>query len=193
VKPLQAVAMGYVFIALYARFDGYDAYADPVGWALVLYGVHRLPAELPSRGGVLYLGWIAGLVSVPLWFPAVIDRLEDADESLAWAIDLPQFGFGALLCISLARAATADGDARAARWLRMLATAIAVVAVLPVLVFGGGLDDLADPAGLAVQVVYVGLVWMMFQYSGRLWAGAPVVEEETASGTDGRPRGDRPS
>jgi len=173
--------MGYVFIALYARFDGYDAYADPVGWALVLYGVHRLPAGLPARGAVLYLGWTAGMVSIPLWFPAVIDRLEDADESLAWALDLPQFAFGALLCLSLAKAATADDGAKAAGWLRMLATAIIVVAALPVLVFGGGLDGLADPAGLAVQVVYIALVWMMFQYSGRVWAGAPVVEGEKAA------------
>jgi hypothetical protein len=178
VKPLQAVAMGYVFIALYARFNGYDAYADPVGWAIVLYGVHRLPADLPSRVGILYLGWIAGLVSVPLWFPAVIDGLEDADPSLAWAMDLPQFGFGALLCLSLAKCALADGDLRATKWLKMLTTAITVVAVLPVLIFGGGMDDLEGPAGLAVQIVYVALVWMMFQYSGRVWAGAPVVEEE---------------
>lgn len=180
VKPLQAVAMGYVFIALYARFDGYDAYADPVGWLIVLYGVHRLPDDLPNRVGVRYLGWLSWLVSLPLWFPAVIDRLEDADESLAWALDLPQFGFGLLLCLSLARAAVDDDDLRAATWLRLLATAIAVVAVLPVLIFGGGVDALEDPAGLAVQVVYVVLVWLMFQYSGRVWAGAPVVEEEAA-------------
>ena len=177
VKPLQSLAMGYVFIALYARFNGYDAYADPVGWALVLHGVHRLPAETPSRTGLGYLGWLAGLVSIPLWFPAVIDALEDADPSLAWAVDLPQFGFGILLCLSLAKAAIDDDDPRAARWLRMLATAITVVAVLPVLVFGGGMDELADPAGLAVQIVYVALVWMMFQYSGRVWAGAPIEEE----------------
>ncbi len=177
VKPLQSIAMGYVFIALYARFNGYDAYADPVGWALVLNGVYRLPADLPRRGGVIYLGWLAGLVSIPLWIPAVIDALEDADPSLAWAADLPQFGFGLLLCLALSQAAEADGDLRAANWLRMLVTVIAVVAVLPVLVFGGGIEALANPASLAVQVVYIVLVWLMFQYSGRVWAGAPVVEE----------------
>jgi hypothetical protein len=177
VKPLQSVAMGYVFIALYARFSGYDAYADPVGWALVLYGVYRLPADLPSRGGIVYLGWLSGLVSIPLWFPAVIDALEDADPALGWAVDLPQFGFGLLLCLALSKAALADGDHRAARWLRMLVTAIAVVAVLPVLIFGGGIDDLTDPAALAVQVVYIALVWIMFQYSGRVWAGAAVEED----------------
>jgi hypothetical protein len=187
VKPLQAVAMGYVFIALYARFDGYDAYADPVGWTLVLYGLHRLPADLPQRSGLVPLGWLSWLVSIPLWFPAVVDRLEDADPSLAWAVDLPQFGFGALLCLALARAATADRDLRAASWLRLLLTAIVVVAVLPVLIFGGGIDELTDPAALAVQVVYVVLVWLMFQYSGRVWAGAPVETGAEAAGEDSPP------
>lgn len=176
-KPLQSIAMGFVFIALYARFNGYDAYADPVGWALVMYGVHRLPAELPSRGSVVSLGWIAALVSVPLWFPEVADALEDADESLAWAADLPAFGFGALLCHVLARAALAEEEPRAAGWLRIISTAFVIVAVLPVLIFGAGMDDLSDPAGLAAQVTKLALVWALFVYSGRVWAGAPVVED----------------
>jgi hypothetical protein len=177
VKPLQSIAMGYVFIALYARFGGYDAYADPIGWALVLYGAYRLPAELAGRGSVLYLGWLAALVSVPVWFPAVTDLLEDADESLAWAVDLPQFGFGALLCHTLSRAALADDDRRAAGWLRILSTGFVLVAALPVLVFGAGIEGLADTAGVAVQVVQVATVWLLFLYSGRVWAGAPVVED----------------
>jgi hypothetical protein len=177
VKPLQSIAMGFVFIALYARFDGYDAYADPVGWALVLYGVHRLPADLPGRGGVLSLGWLAALVSVPLWFPAVTDALDDADASLAWAADLPAFGFGALLCHALARAAVAEEEPRAAAWLRTLSIAFVVVALLPVLVFGAGMDDLSDPAGLAAQATKLALVWALFVYAGRVWAGAPVVED----------------
>jgi hypothetical protein len=184
VKPLQSIAMGYVFIALYARFNGYDAYADPVGWALVMYGVHRLPAELAGRSAVVYLGWVAALVSVPLWFPGVADALEDADASLAWAADLPQFGFGALLCHVLARAALAEEEPRAAGWLRTVSVAFAVVAALPVLVFGAGLDDLADPAGLAAQVTQLALIWALFVYSGRVWAGAPVVEDVEGSATD---------
>jgi hypothetical protein len=52
-----------------------------------------------------------------------------------------------------------------------------VVAVLPVLIFGGGVDELEEPAGLAVQIVYVVLVWLMFQYSGRVWAGARVAAD----------------
>jgi hypothetical protein len=182
VKPLQSIAMGYVFIALYARFGGYDAYADPVGWALVLYGVYRLPADLERRGALLALGWLAALVSVPLWLPAVVDALEDGDPSLGWAVELPEFGFGVLLCHTLARAALAEDEPRAAAWLRILSTGFVVVAVLPVLVFGAGIDELADTAGVAVQVVRVALIWLLFTYAGRVWAGAPVVED--AAGED---------
>jgi hypothetical protein len=177
VKPLQSIAMGFVFIALYARFNGYDAYADPVGWALVLYGVHRLPADLAGRGGVFYLGWLAALVSVPLWFPDVTDALDDADASLAWAADLPAFAFGALLCHVLARAAVAEDEPRAAAWLRIISIGFVVVALLPVLVFGAGMDDLSDPAGLAAQATKLALVWALFVYAGRVWAGAPVAED----------------
>jgi len=46
--------------------------------------VHKLPAGTSLRSALVHLGWLGGLVSVPLWFPAVLDALEDADPSLAW-------------------------------------------------------------------------------------------------------------
>lgn len=42
-KPLSSVAMGLVIVVLVARFGGYDALPDPLGWLLVLWGVRRLP------------------------------------------------------------------------------------------------------------------------------------------------------
>jgi hypothetical protein len=172
-KPLQSAAMGFVFVALYARLHGYDAYADPFGWLLVLLGVRRLPRETPLRAAMLATGALALAVSVPLWFPEVRDRLADLDASLGWAADLPAFALVALLCHGLAEAAGMAGDDRAARWLRLLRTAVIVVALLPVVVFGGGVDSLASTAALAAQLLYVALVWLLFSCSGRVWAGGP--------------------
>ena len=78
-KPLQSVAMGLVIIALSARFAGYDALADPVGWVLVALGVARLPAELSQRGTLLVYaplvlvaaGLALGLVAVWVLFTGV--------------------------------------------------------------------------------------------------------------------------
>jgi hypothetical protein len=172
-KPLQSAAMGFVFVALYARLHGYDAYADPFGWLLVLLGVRRLPRETPLRAAMLATGALALAVSVPLWFPEVRDRLADLDASLGWAADLPAFALVALLCHGLAEAAGTAGDDRAARWLRLLRTAVIVVALLPVVVFGGGVDSLASTAALVAQLLYVALVWLLFSCSGRVWAGGP--------------------
>lgn len=175
-KPLQSVAMGYVFIALYARFNGYDAYADPVGWLLVLYGARRLPEATPHRLPMLYAGVLALVVSLPLWLPLVRDALADADASLGWAADLPSFAFTVLLCHGLAQAAHDGDDPAPARWLRVLRTVVIAVALMPVLVFGAGLSDLAGTAVLGAQAAYVVLVWLLFSYSGRSWAGAPIVQ-----------------
>lgn len=178
-KPLQSVAMGFVFIALYARLNGYDLYADPAGWVLVLLGVRRLPAGTPYLTPLRYVGALAAAVSVPLWLPVVRDALADADPSLGWAADLPAFGFAALLCHALAAAAKEAGDVKPSQWLALLRTVVVAVALLPVLVFGADLSSLADPAALAAQAMYIALVWLLFKYSGRPWAGAPV--DETAA------------
>lgn len=173
-KPLQSVAMGFVFIALYARWHGYDLYADPFGWALVLLGLRRLPEDTPYLFPIRYVGVVAAVVSVPLWLPVVRDALADADPSLGWAADLPGFAFTALLCHGLAAAAKEADDVKPSQWLALVRSMVVAVAVLPVLVFGAGISGLADPAALAAQAVYVALVWLLFSYSGRPWTGAGV-------------------
>ena len=140
-KPLQSVAMGLVIIALSARFGGYDALADPVGWVLVVLGVRRLP-ELPAGGTLLGLALLAGLVSAVVWFPQVTSALYDADSSLAWAANLPQLAFSALLCHKLSERARATADPKPARWLATTRTLLVVVGLLPVLVFGAGMSGL---------------------------------------------------
>jgi hypothetical protein len=170
VKPLQSVAMGLVIIAMSARFGGYDALADPVGWVLVVLGVRRLTPELPARGPLLGLATLAGLVSAVVWFPQVTSALYDADPSLAWAADLPQLVFSALLCHVLSERAREAGDPRAARWLATTRTLLVVVGLLPVLVFGAGMSGLELASYLAAGTVALLLIWLLFTYSARPWA-----------------------
>jgi len=178
--------MGLVVVGLTASFGEYDALPDPLGWALVLLGVLRLPADLQRRTALVLLAGLAGLVAVPLWFPPVAASLEDVDAAVAWALTLPQLGFVGLLCHVLAGRAAAAGsgpdtvpdtvpDTAAARRLRVAVTLTAVVAVLPVLVLGADVDALATPAAVLAVATLVYAVWQLFSFSGRHWAGAPEV------------------
>ncbi|MFC4785924.1 hypothetical protein ACT8ZV_15710 [Nocardioides sp. MAHUQ-72] len=169
-KPLQSIAMGLLIVVLSARFGGYDALADPVGWLLVVIGVRALPGGVPHRVPLGGLAVLAGAVSAVVWFPAVTEALYDADASLGWAANLPQLAFSVLLCHALAAAADVATDARPARRLRLLRTALVVVGLLPVLVFGGGLDSFETTSYLAAGLVAVALVWLLFRHASAPWA-----------------------
>jgi len=182
-KPLQAIAMGLVIVALIARFGDYDGLVDPLGWVLVLLGLRGLPDATPLRSALWATAVAAAIVSVPLWIPASAEWLDDADPALAWAANLPKFAFVGLLAHALAGAATAAGERGPAGWLRMIVTATAFVVAAPVLVFAADIDALADPADIAAQVVLLVEVWLLFSYAGRSWAGAPPVDDSI-----GRPK-----
>ncbi|MEV7429478.1 hypothetical protein AB0N29_07635 [Nocardioides sp. NPDC092400] len=190
-KPLQSVAMGLVVVGLTAAFGSYDALADPLGWVLVLLGVLRLPADVERRTVLAALAALAGAVSVPLWLPAVAEAVADLDASVSWALALPQLGFVAVLCHVLARRASAAGDETAARRLRLAVTLTAVVAALPVLVLGAGVEVLGTPAAALAVLTLVLVVWQLFACSGRPWAGAPAPLD--APRAPGRPGGDSPA
>ena len=172
-KPLQSIAMGMVVIALIAPVGGgFDLLANPLGWVLVLLGVRALPADLPWRSALLGVAALAGLVSLPLWVPDVVEALDDADEALAWAVNLPQFGCYALLSFVLAGAAAAAGRASGRD-----------LVAHPVRRRPGrgraarpGLRrrprGLTDTAGVAVAVVPLAMIVLLFVHAGRAWAGA---------------------
>jgi hypothetical protein len=174
-KPLQSVAMGLVIIVLVAPFDGYDALPDAVGWLLACLGVRALPADLPHRRSLLGLAALAGVVAAVVWFPAVAEGLDDADASLGWAVSLPQLLFSTLLCQVLAGRAAGAGDVKAARWLAVARTAVLVVALLPVLVFGAHLQSLTLTSELAAGVVALLLIWLLFAHASRPWT-SPIGE-----------------
>jgi hypothetical protein len=170
-KPLQSVAMGLVIVVLSARFGGYDALPDPVGWVLAFLGVRSLPGDLAQRTSLLGLAALAGVVAAVVWAPVVTDDLYDADASLAWAANLPQLLFSVLLCHVLAARAAEGGDVKAARWLGVLRSGFVVVAVLPVLVFGGGLESFELTSYLAATLAALALIWLLFAYASRPWTG----------------------
>lgn len=179
-RALQAIGMGLLIVLLRAGTP--DLLPDPLGWLLILYGVRRLPPDLPHHRGVLVSGALAGAVSVPLWVPAAADRVLAADASLQWAVNLPQVLFVTLLATALGTRAGDCGDAAARGWWFLVATLAAVAGIAPVLVFGGGLATLETPAVVMAGAVLLTAIGFCFGHASRSWA------EETAPETrQGRP------
>jgi hypothetical protein len=167
-KPLQSIAMGLLIVALVARYAGYDALADPLGWLLVVWGVRRLP----DHATLLTLALAALLVACVVWFPATQDLLDRSDPSLRWALNLPQVLFCVDLCRHLAGLAGGTDDQRARAWLRTALVFNVVLAVAPVLVFAASADDLLGTVYAAAAGVVLLLIVLLFAYAGRPWAPA---------------------
>ncbi|WP_435747347.1 hypothetical protein [Nocardioides sp. SYSU DS0663] len=184
-RPLQPVALGLLVVALTAPFGGYDAFADPVGWALVLAGVGQLPPAVAQKRALLVVGALALAASAYLWLPAAAEDLLGADASLVWAANLPQVAFTGLLCHVLAGRAAAAGDAGPARWLRLAVVLTGAVAAAPVLVFGAGLDQWEAPSYVLGAVTLLLVIVLILTWAGRAWAGTVDRSGETAA--DGRP------
>jgi len=183
VTPLQKVAMGLVIVVVSARFAGYDALPDPVGWALVVAGMLPLRTGLPLGGWALALAVTAGLVAVPLWFPAVADRVAPSGQ---WGASLPQSLFCIVLCTGLAQVADRAGDGagpgpghREAVRFGLLRWAFVVVAAGPVLVYGGGVAALAAPLAVLAVLANLALVYYLFKVSRRGY-GSTVAGASTA-------------
>ncbi|RYP83811.1 hypothetical protein EKO23_18095 [Nocardioides guangzhouensis] len=163
--PLQRIAMGLVVVVL-DTVGGYDLLPDPLGWLLVLWGVAALPGT--ERGAPRAAAVVAGLVSVAGYPPAVHDRVADAEPALRWALDLPDLVFVLVLARGLHRLARPT-DPRTAGRMRGIATASAALAVAPVLLFAGGADELLPWATLAVQLLWLWLVWNLFAAHAQNW------------------------
>ena len=165
-KPLQSVAMGLVIVVLVARFDAYDALADPVGWLLVIWGVRRMA----DGSALLALALAALLVAGVVWFPATQDLLDRSDPSLRWAVNLPQVLFCVVLCRRLADLAGGGGDQRARAWWRTAMLLNVMLAVAPVLVFAASADDVLASVHAAAGVVVLLLIVLLFAHARRPWA-----------------------
>lgn len=165
----------------------YDLLADPVGWGLVLWGVVPLARTDRRASAARWAAVLAGIVSVPLWVPQLRHLLDAPSQ---WAASLPQLGFALLLVRFVAAVAEEHDDARVVRRFRLLATGLVVVALLPVVVLGGGMTSLAPVTALLALVVDVALVWALFAVHRRSWLGGPGNDEPGGRTTAARPRGE---
>lgn len=177
-KPLHAVAIGLVVVALYARWGDVDVLADPVGWALVLAGLKVLGdrVDLPQAGVLWVLGGLALAASAALAVPSVHEWFEDAEPALGWAVDVPALGFCALLCHALGPGARAAREVGAAAWLQWTSIGFVVSVLAPVVVIGGDVEGLRGPAELVTGLAQISLFVLCLAYGGRAWAGAPPAD-----------------
>lgn len=172
-KPLYAVALAVAVILLETPTLRFDLYANPFGWLLLLLAIRTLRDDPPYRfnGALWTLALLALVIDSVLWFPGPAAWLDDAEPALAWAAGLPRFGCFALLCHRLSTAAGADSRVAAGlfQW-----TAIAMAAVMagPVLVYGGGIDEVEDVVGTLVPLAQLALIVLCLVYAGRGWAAA---------------------
>ena len=177
--------MGLVIVFISARFAGYDALPDPVGWGLAIAGLVPLRSRIPHGGTLLFLGVIAGVMSVPLVLPSVNDRLTASGQ---WGVGVPQTVFCLTLVLSLIRLADRAGDPEVGR-LGLLRTAYLAVLVLPAIVYGGGVVALAVPAAALSVVTNVALVYYTFKVSRRYGLDPEAVTDPGAEpDADAEPR-----
>jgi hypothetical protein len=182
VPLLRYLAMGLVIVFLRADFGGYDALADPVGWGLVIWSLWGLRGRLANTDVLLWVASLALVASLATYPPAVSDRLTASGQ---WGVSLPQIAFCLVLCGSLAtwtRSSVAPGaeagpaTTRAtgrARWLDLLRWVYVAVAVGPVVVFGGGVEQLTAAVAVLSVVANLALVYLTFAVSGPLRRAEP--------------------
>jgi hypothetical protein len=186
-SPLQKIAMGLVIVLVPANFphdphpawNFYDALPDPVGWVLVLLGLHALREHL-DVDVVRWLAWVALAVSVPLWFPQVNHLLvpeynHSIEVSFQWFLSLPQTVFSLMLArtIGLQAELLSPRDRFAAGRFGVLTWAFAALVVLPVIAYGGGVESLESPALIGIGLVNVVFVYYLFRVHRRTWLGGP--------------------
>lgn len=178
--PLQKIAMGLVVVVLTApmpphpspAWQRYDVLADPLGWLLVLSGINALTRLDDSFSPARAAAVMAGVLSVPLWFPQLSHQLDPAGS---WFVSLPQLGFSLLLARAIGKLAALQRprDARLAQRFGLLVWGFGIVAVLPPIAIGGGVTRLEDPTVIVAALVNLWLIWSLFSFHRRTWLGGP--------------------
>lgn len=181
-SPLQKIAMGLVLLAAPSGFQigdyVWDALPDPLGWLLVLAGVHGLRGHLDTSV-LLPLTWTALAVSVVQWIPPLFERLLPSDAiaeaSIKWAFFLPQALFFLVLVKLIGQAGLAQQprDRYVAGRFGVLLWAAGALILLPAVAFGTQNEDLVDPTLIAIGLVPWAFIYYLFRVHRRTWLGGP--------------------
>lgn len=164
--PLQKIAMGLVIVVLDSD-SAYDVLPDFCGWALVLWGLVRLPGA--DRVALLVSATVATAFSVVFWFPQARGPVSDEGPAIAWAAALPDYVFAVLLCWAMMRLARPT-DAPTAQRMRTLMVLMAVPALGPVVNAAVDSDDVVALATVVGMVGWVWLIWTLFARHARDYA-----------------------
>jgi hypothetical protein len=182
-SPLQKIAMGLLIVFWTAPFsiDGYawDGLPDPIGWILVLVGVHALRRHLDVELAIR-TAWVALAASVPQWIPPVFEALLPNDDAVAeasvrWFFFLPQ----ALFCLLLARAVAQAAVTRQPRdrfvagRFGVLTWAAGTLIALPPIAYGLDEQPLIDATLIGIVLIGLAFVYYLFRVHRRTWLGGP--------------------
>lgn len=182
-SPLQKIAMGLLIVFWTAPFAvadyAWDALPDPLGWVLVLAGVHALRRQLPIAP-VVWTGWLALVASVPQWIAPLFEELLPdgdavAEASIRWAFFLPQALFCVLLARAIGRAAMEQEprDAWVAGRFGVMTWATGALVVLPPIAYGLDEQPLIDATLIGIVVVGLAFCYYLFRVHRRTWLGGP--------------------
>lgn len=169
-SPLQKVAMGLVIVAV-DSLSRYDTLPDPIGWAMVLWGLASLP--VPQRRNLSYAAGLAAVVSLALWFPQVGEPVRDAELSLKWATSLPDLLFIFLIARAVAQQARAQRppDRKFAGRFGVTSWVTLVVGALPAVADAAGSEEMLGYAEIGFVLLWLWLIWNLFAAHNRDYLG----------------------
>lgn len=182
-KSLHKIAIGLVLVILDVTVNGFDVIPDVIGWLFVLAGLADERRRFPGSGGLLAAAGVATGVAVLLSVP---DLIPDDEASVLWMLSLPQIVFSFLLCTTLA--GYLAPEAVPTRRFAGLRWVYVVIAVAPILIFGGGLDPVAVPTAITATIADLYLIFLLFKSAGLAESQAIVRYDEGPP-----PAGDGPS
>lgn len=170
-QPLLVVALALLIIVIRADFRGYDALPDPLAWLMIAVACAALPEDVPRRGAVVATAVLAMVASVASWPVRGHERIVDLDPALAWAIALPSLAWSALFCLAVAHLARTQLSAQI-MW-KYVAGGFLAAIVLPIVVFGGGVDSLEGTYAAIIVLSQVALFALALTHAWKPWALVP--------------------